>query len=117
MRIGRFQMALSKFRRPPPAVLIPKKSAPAEARARVQTGDGISRATSGQIPISQQFRTLDEYLAHLERMQAPVDGAWYKQVAPGVYELQTGNLRTLTPGKGKTTFTREELERQFGFRK
>lgn len=79
-----------------------------------KTGTAVANQ---QLPINQRFRNLDEYLAYLERMQAPVDGAWYKQIGPGLYELQTGNLRTLTPDEGKRTFTREELEKQFGFTK
>ena len=44
------------------------------------------------------------------------------EIRPGVYELQTGNLRILgADGEeepaGKRIFTREELERKFGFRK
>jgi hypothetical protein len=70
-----------------------------------------------QTPINQQFRSLDDYLAHLERTQGPVDGPWYKEVRPGIYELQTGNLHLDGPGAEKRTFTREELEREFGFAK
>lgn len=68
-----------------------------------------------QVPINQRFRSLDEYLAHLERTQGPVDGPWYREVRPGVYEMQTGNLRLDTPDGGKRTFTRQELELEFGF--
>ena len=73
---------------------------------------------SGQaMPINKQFRTLDEYLAHLERTQGPVDGPWYREIRPGVYELQTGNLRVLNgAGEMKRIFTREELAREFGFK-
>lgn len=73
--------------------------------------------TNEQVPLNQQFSSLDEYLTYLERMQGPVDGPWYKQIGPGLYELQTGNLRTLTPDEGKRTFTRQELMKQFGFSK
>lgn len=70
--------------------------------------------------ISQRFRTLDQYLLWLRTTQAPVDGSWYEEVRPGVYQLRTGNLRVLGPAGDETpapqTFTREELERQFGFR-
>ena len=49
-------------------------------------------------------------------MQGPVDGPWYKQVSPGVYELQTGNFRPLDGDSGrKRRFTREELMQKFGF--
>jgi hypothetical protein len=69
-------------------------------------------------PINEQFSTLDEYLAYLERTQGPVDGPWYRQIRPGVYELQTGNLRVLGDApEPKRLFTRQELELQFGFRR
>jgi hypothetical protein len=71
--------------------------------------------TQQQVPINQQFRSLDEYLAHLERMEGPVDGPWYKEIRPGIYELQTGNLRVLGAEQQKQIFTREELEKKFGF--
>jgi len=79
------------------------------------------KKVDGEQAINQQFRTLDEYLAFLERTQGPVDGPWYREVSPGVYELQTGNLRVLgndgdeTPAKHR--YTREQLEKQFGFAK
>jgi hypothetical protein len=74
--------------------------------------------TDQRPPISERFPNLDAYLAWLEKTEAPVDGAWYKQVSPGVYELQTGNLRILgEDGEQKQRFTREELERKFGFTK
>ena len=72
---------------------------------------------NSETAVSRQFKTLDEYLLHLQTMQGPVDGPWYKQIQPGVYQLQTGNLQLDegVPGP-KTIFTREELERKFGFR-
>lgn len=76
---------------------------------------------SSNAPINQRFRTLDEYLDWLRFTQAPVDGSWYEEVRPGVYELRTGNLRILGPEGDETpaprTFTRDQLERQFGFRR
>ena len=71
--------------------------------------------TDAQLPINQRFKTLDDYLLWLEKTQAPIDRAWYKEVRPGVYELQTGNFRSLDGQPQKRTFTREELEKQFGF--
>ena len=57
------------------------------------------------------FRTLDAYLAHLQQNGA-MDLAWWREVSPGVYELQT-NLRTLD---GQTErATRAELMRRYGF--
>jgi hypothetical protein len=71
------------------------------------------------LPISARFRSLDQYLAHLERTQGPVDGPWYKEISPGMYELQTGNLKLDGPGGAdqKRIFTRRELEKKFGFSK
>ena len=68
--------------------------------------------------ISERFANLDEYLLWLRKFEAPADGAWYKEIRPGVYELQTGgNLRLDVPATGKRIFTREELEKRFGFSK
>lgn len=86
---------------------------------------GASRgggAIVDQVPISQRFRSLDDYLAFLERTQAPVDGPWYREIRPGVYELMTGNLRLVGPLREakqpqKQLFTREQLEKEFGFTK
>jgi hypothetical protein len=70
------------------------------------------------MPNRERFRTLEDYLAHLEMTQKPVDGPWYREIKPGVYELQTGNLRVLSEAdEPKRIFTREELERELGFRK
>ena len=72
-----------------------------------------------QVPINQRFGSLDEYLAFLKSRNAPIDKAWYKEVRPGVFELQTGgnlHLDDSVPA-AKRVFTREELERKFGFRK
>ena len=84
-----------------------------------QTGRNV---TNGQLPINQRFRTLDEYLAFLERTNPPIDKPWYREVRPGVYELVAGgNLRFLGADgeepQPARLFTREELERKFGFRK
>lgn len=83
------------------------------------TGQGGS-VTNQNAPINQRFRTLDEYLAFLEQRNAPIDKPWFRQIRPGVYQLQTGNLRILPAGEesrdaSKRIFTREELERKFGF--
>jgi hypothetical protein len=79
-------------------------------------GNTVSQAN---LPVNKRFRTLDEYLVYLERTQGPVDGPWYKEVSPGVYELQTGNLHLDVPGAadGKRVFTRQQLAEKFGFSK
>ena len=61
---------------------------------------------------NQRFDSLDAYLAHLEAM-APMDSSWYRPIKPGVYRLETGNLRG--PYRGQRLFTRAELMRKFGF--
>ena len=72
--------------------------------------------TGQGVPITQQFHNLDEYLAFLER-QSHMDGKWYKPIKPGLYELQAGNLHLDTPSGDKRFYTREELEKKFGFSK
>jgi hypothetical protein len=89
------------------------------ANAQASAAKPGKNVTNEQLPINQRFNSLDEYLTHLERTQGPIDKPWYKEVGPGIYELQTGNLRILgTDGEEpqvKRTFTRDELERKFGF--
>ncbi len=83
--------------------------------ASVTQGNKVMDET---LPVNQRFRNLDEYLAWLQQHAAPADRPWYKEVSPGIYELQTaGNLHLDVPSNEKRTFTREELERKFGFRK
>ena len=69
--------------------------------------------------IATRFKSLDDYLAWLRRTQEPVDGPWYEEIRPGLYQLRTGNLRILGPSGDETpqgqTFTRAELETKFGF--
>jgi hypothetical protein len=79
-------------------------------------GNAVSETS---LPISKRFRTLDEYLDHLELTQGPVDGPWYKRIGPDLYELQTGNLKLDVPAGAdeKRVFTRKELEEKFGFSK
>ena len=72
--------------------------------------------TGQAVPINQQFRTLDEYLAHLEKL-SHIDGKSYRQIKPGLYELQPGNLHLDVPSNDKRFYTREELEKKFGFSK
>lgn len=60
----------------------------------------------------RSFDTLDAYLAHLRAYAAPIDKPWYREIRPGVFQLQRGNFRPLDP---QPSVTREELERKFGF--
>jgi hypothetical protein len=84
----------------------PMPEAPSEA--------GMAKDKAGATPINERFPSLEAYLAYLEK-RAPMDGPWYRQVGPGLYELQTGNLRLSDGPRAKRTFTREDLERRFGF--
>jgi hypothetical protein len=77
-------------------------------------------ASDASLPVNKRFRTLDQYLAYRAQTQGPVDGPWYKEVSPGMYQLQTGgNLHLDAPGgaEEKRLFTRQELEQKFGFSK
>jgi hypothetical protein len=93
--------------------------APSESDGHPASNSKGNKVSEGSIPINQRFASLDQYLAYLEKTSAPVDGPWYKEVSPGLYQLQTGNLRVLSAdgGEEKRTFTRQELEKKFGFSK
>ena len=64
------------------------------------------------LPFSQgrSFASLDEYLAFL-RERGRYDVPWYREIRPGVYEL----VSRRGPGAEPRHFTRDELERRFGF--
>lgn len=88
---------------------------PAAATENEVDGNGKAKAAGEGVtglPFShgRSFRTLDEYLQHLERHAAPVDQPWWREIGPGVYE----HVRRM-PGAARETATREELERRFGF--
>jgi hypothetical protein len=57
------------------------------------------------------FATLDEYLAYRQGLGAQ-DVPWYREVAPGVYEVAGRRARDTVP----QTVTRRELLEKFGFR-
>jgi hypothetical protein len=86
-----------------------------DAAHRAPATTAGSNVTNEQLPINRRFRNLDAYLAYLEKMQGPVDGPWYREIRPGVYELQTGNFRPLGSEAPERIFTRAELEKRFGF--
>jgi len=77
--------------------------------------------TNEALPPNQRFATLDRYLLYLRSEVGPTDGAWYREIRPGVYQLETGNARRMTvegeAAPEKKTYTREELMRKFGFSK
>lgn len=74
----------------------------------VQTprGEGVANLPYAR---GKTFRTLDEYLAHLQS-QGAVDLPWWREIRPGVYERMTN-----MPDRPREIATREELMRRFGF--
>ena len=100
----------------PTAMLTPACAAPlrsADPAGTLKTPEGEAKVHN-QKAINQRFSSLDAYLAFLEK-RSHLDGAWYREVRPGVYELQTGNLRLPDGPPKKRVFTREQLEKKFGF--
>lgn len=71
-----------------------------------QNGGGVAN-----LPYARglTFRSLDEYLAHLER-QGAIDLPWWRPIGPGLYERVTRR-----PGRPPERATRAELMRRFGF--
>lgn len=98
------------------AALLPMAPlAPPLDEARPSSDSSGKTVADDRLPISRRFADLDAYLAHLRRRSA-IDGAWYREIRPGVYELQTGGNLRLDRGEApKRVFTRDELERKFGF--
>lgn len=84
------------------------------ARAQKQPAGAGTPVDSLPDARGRTFRTLDDYLAYLRAYAAPIDRGWYREVRPGIYMLETGNLRV--DGEPRL-FTREQLERKFGFRR
>ena len=84
----------------------------ADAKEAINVPDRAQGPVVAGLPFSQgrSFTSLDEYLAFL-RERGAYDVPWYREVEPGVYELVTRRA----PGRQPQTFTREELERRFGF--
>jgi len=92
----------------------PPRQAPVgidKPRPGVVPAEGEGRAVSN-LPYArgQTFRTLDEYLAHLER-QGAIDLPYWRQIAPGLYERVT----TRMPRRAPERATRAELMERFGF--
>lgn len=109
----------------PVGILIALTATPGEARQRGPDRTWLDEARRdravvgpavGDLPHARgrTFRSLDAYIAYLREYAAPNDRPWYREIRPGVYRLETGNLRT---GARSRLFTREQLERRFGFRR
>lgn len=58
------------------------------------------------------FATLDSYIAYLRDYAAPIDRPWYREIKPGIFRLETGNLQNHRPER---IFTRGDLKLKFGF--
>jgi len=99
------------------ALLLPMAALAAPLRQAEPLPDSSGKTVvDNRLSISRRFADLDAYLAYLRR-QSAIDRAWYREIRPGVYELQTaGNLRVDGGGKTQRVFTRDELERKFGFK-
>lgn len=95
------------------ALLVAALAAPAAGAPPAPEGPAVSHDTR---PVNQRFPDLDAYLAHLKQRSAS-DGPWYREIRPGVFELQTGNFRPTDGAPRQRIFTREELEKKFGFAK
>ena len=95
-----------------PAAAHPHETGPGERAAGDKAQPAGGPAVSG-LPYARgrSFVTLDEYLA-FRRKGGAIDLPWYREVRPGLYRLETGNLRPPPPAR---YFTRAELERKFGF--
>src|SRR5262245_48280273 len=76
------------------------------AAVQSSTGEPVANLPYAR---GKTFRTLDEYLAHLEA-QGAVDLPWWREIRPGVYERVTS-----MPEARREVATREELMRRFGF--
>lgn len=94
----------------------PDRSWRAKLRKPVLTDSAVAAPPIAGLPGAngRSFATLDAYLAHLRAYGATIDRPWYREVRPNIYRLERGNLRTLAP---PPTFTREQLERKFSFRR
>lgn len=79
---------------------------PASAAA-ADSGEGVAGLPFAH---GKTFRSLDEYLRHLELHAAPIDQPWWREISPGVYE----HVKRM-PGAPRETATREELMNRFGF--
>ena len=75
--------------------------------APAASGEGVAGLTFSH---GKSFRTLDEYLDHLERYAAPIDQPWWREIRPGVYE----HVKRM-PGAPREVATREQLMKRFGF--
>ena len=108
-------LALASGLTVPTAACSESPQSPAAAPAR--SGASAGQSEDGGRPVSnlpyahgRTFSSLDEYLAHLERLGA-IDLPYWRQIAPGLYERVTSRRPRGTPERA----TRAELMERFGF--
>ena len=86
---------------------------PGEAKLSMDRPDASAIRQPPMTPATR-FPNLDAYLAYLET-RSHLGGAWYREVAPGRFQLQTPGLRPSQGAPDTQLFRRKELERKFGF--
>lgn len=95
-----------------PACAAPLKADSSDAAYKPADDRPEKPVNNNIVPLIERFRTLDDYLA-FRKSRAAIDGSWYREIRPGVYQLETGNYHG--PEPEKRIFTREELARKYGF--
>lgn len=75
------------------------------------TGEGVANLPFAR---GRRFRTLDDYLAYLEK-QGAIDLPWWREIRPGIYEYVTSMPEER--GAPPETAMRAELMKRFGFSK
>lgn len=113
VQIVRFPALIAAVAALTPACSAPLRESEPSDRARKPAANRPEKpVTNAPIPLNQRFATLDEYLA-FRAQGATIGKAWYREIRPGVYRLETGNYHG--PAVEDRLFTREELMRKYGF--
>ena len=89
---------------------VPTAQVPQSAETRMNESKDGGEVANLPYARGRTFRTLDEYLAHLEQ-QGAIDLPYWRQVGPGVYEWVTTRVPPGPPERA----TRAELMRRYGF--
>lgn len=78
------------------------------------TSEGAAGGVVSDLPYSRgkSFRTLDEYLAYLDRMNGPIDLPYWRRIGPDLYEYA---VRMPGSDAEPERATRAELMERFGF--